>query len=256
MRVLIKLGGTLLEAEGSRRRLAREISGARQEGAEITVVHGGGKQLTTYLKERGVESRFVNGLRVTSAEVLDSVIKVVAGSVNQYLVSAFIAEGAEAVGLTGADAMLTEAEPLNPDLGFVGKPVRSNGRLLRVLTAEGYLPVVACVAGDRDGALYNVNADQMAVACAIGFGAEKLFFFTDVDGVLDGEGGLCERLDEAGCRRLIETGAATGGMRAKLEAALTAVRGGVGEVVIAGGTREGLAQALLRGERIGTKIVA
>ncbi len=256
MRVLIKLGGTLLEAEGSRRRLAREITAARRDGAEVGVVHGGGKQLTTFLKERGIESHFVNGLRVTSAAVLASVSMGAAGRGNQVLARACPAPGAEAVGLTGADALLTEAEPLDAALVFVGRPVRSNGRLLRVLTAEGYLPVVACVAGDRSGALYNVNADQMAVACAIGFGAEKLFFFTDVEGVLDAEGRLCESLDEAACGKLIESGEASGGMRAKLEAALGAVRGGVGEVIIAGGAREGLARMLLGGERVGTRIVA
>ncbi len=255
MRVLVKLGGTLLETEESRRRLAREIGAARRGGVEVVVVHGGGKQLTKFLAERGVESRFVNGLRVTSAEVLDSVVKVVAGSVNQLLVGAFVAEGADAVGLTGMDALLAEAEPLAAELGFVGRPVRSNGRLLHVLAGEGYLPVVACVAGDRAGALYNVNADQMAVSCALGFGARKLFFFTDVEGVHDASGALCESLDEAACRALISSGAASGGMRAKLDAALDAVRGGVREVVIAPGARAGLTQLLLEGGRAGTGIL-
>src|SRR5262249_43080465 len=148
---------------------------------EAVVVHGGGKQMTRFLAERGIESRFVNGLRVTSSEVLDVVLKVFAGSVNHELVAAINQAGARAVGLSGIDAYLTEAEQMDPNLGSVGKVIRSNPGLLHLLTQGGYLPVVACVAGDRQGNIYNVNADQMAVACAIGYGADQLVFLTDVE---------------------------------------------------------------------------
>ena len=255
MRVLIKLGGTLLETEESRRRLAREIAAARGPEVEIAVVHGGGKQLTRFLAERGIESRFVNGLRVTTAEVLDSVLMVVAGLVNKRLTAAFAAEGVQAVGLTGADGLLAEAVPLDPALGFVGRPFRSNGRLLEVLIAAGYLPVIACVAGGRDGSLFNVNADQMAVACARAFLAEKLLFFTDVEGVLGSDGTLHSRLGADMCRDFIESGVATGGMRAKLEAAMDAVAGGVSEVVAAPGARPNLLRGLLSGLTVGTRIL-
>lgn len=254
MRVLVKLGGTLLEAAESRRRLAREIGAARCPKLELAVVHGGGKQLTAFLAERGVRSEFRNGLRVTSAEVLDSVVKVVAGSVNRQLTAAFIAEGVNAVGLTGIDGLLTEAEPMDAELGFVGRPVRSNGALLNTLVGAGYVPVIACVAGDRMGNLYNVNADQMAVSCAQAFGADMLLFFTDVEGVLDGAGAVCAELDAGGCRGLIESGAATGGMRAKLEAAMGAVEAGIGEVIIAPGARPGLLATVLAGAAAGTRI--
>jgi len=255
VRVLIKLGGTLLETEESRRRLAREIAAARVGGVEIAVVHGGGKQLTRFLAERGVESRFVNGLRVTTAEVLDSVVMVVAGLVNKRLTAAFAAEGVQAVGLTGADGPIAEAVPLDPALGFVGRPIRSNGRLLEVLTAAGYLPVIACLAGGSDGALFNVNADQMAVACALAFSAAKLFFFTDVDGVLGPDGQLYPRLGADICRDFIESGVASGGMRAKLEAAVDAVAGGVAEVVVAPGAQPNLLAGLLSGLTVGTRIL-
>src|SRR5689334_2518195 len=141
--------------------------------------------MTRFLAERGVESRFVNGLRVSTPEVIDAVLKVFAGSVNAELVTAFRAAGAQPVGLSGLDAGLVDAEILNPELGQVGKPVRSDARLLDLLTGESYLPVVACVAGDASGAVYNVNADQMAVACAAAFAAESLLFLTDVEGVRD-----------------------------------------------------------------------
>ena len=253
MRLLIKLGGTLLDSQESRARLAREIVAIAHA---VVVVHGGGKQMTRYLAERGVESRFVNGLRVTTPEVVDAVLKVFAGTVNTELVGAFRAAGARPVGLTGLDAGLVDAEPLAEELGAVGKPAGSDARLIELLTREGYLPVVACVAGDARGSVYNVNADQMAVACASSFGADKLIFLTDVDGVKSAEGGVLESLTAQEAAHLVATGVATGGMQAKLEAAATAVRAGVGEIVIAPGARAGVVEEILAGKKIGTRIVA
>src|SRR5580692_9802925 len=162
MKLLIKLGGTLLDAADSRDRLAREIAEvARRE--HVVIVHGGGKQMTRFLTERGVESRFVNGLRVTTPDVIDAVVKVFAGSVNAQLVTAFRAAGANPVGLSGLSAGLVDAVQLDPELGQVGRPVSSDTRLLDVLVEARYLPVVACVAGDAKGAVFNVNGDQMAV---------------------------------------------------------------------------------------------
>jgi len=212
--------------------------------------------MNRFLQERGIESRFVNGLRVTTPEVLDAVLKVFAGSVNAGLVSAFRKAGARPVGLSGLDAGLVDAEPLNPELGHVGKPVRSDPRLLELLTESGYLPVVACVAGDAQGAAYNVNGDQMAAACAAAFGAEKLLFLTDVDGVRDGAGTIRPRLTAAEAAALIHDGVATGGMQAKLEAALDALTNGVREIVIAPGTCPGFVGRLMANEAIGSRLVS
>jgi acetylglutamate kinase len=254
VKILIKLGGTLLDAPDSRRRLAGEIAKAAKQTTAV-VVHGGGKQMTRFLAERGIESRFINGLRVTTPDVIDAVVKVFAGSVNKQLVSAFRAAGAAPVGLSGLDAGLVDAEPLDPELGQVGRPVHSDGRLLDVLTREGYIPVVACVAGDAQGTIYNVNADQMAVACAHGFAAKKLLFLTDVEGVKDASGATRPVLTSAEATALIKDGVATGGMQAKLEAAQLALQNGVEEVMIAPGAREGIVAALLAGEKIGTRLI-
>ena len=254
MKLLIKLGGTLLDAADSRERLAREITEAAQSH-QVTVVHGGGKQMTRYLAERGVESKFVNGLRVTSPDIIDAVVKVFAGSVNAQLVSAFRACGARPVGLSGLSAGLVDAVQLDPELGQVGKPVSSDGRLLDVLSREGYLPVVACVAGDAKGNIYNVNGDQMAVSCAQGFHAGRLIFLTDVDGVRDGAGSVRSRLSVDESLQLIEDGVATGGMQAKIEAAVSAILHGVSEVLIAPGAQPGIVASLLAGSRMGTCIV-
>ena len=215
--------------------------------------------MTRFLIQMGVESRFVGGLRVTTPDVIDAVLKVFAGSVNSQLVSAFRAAGARPVGLTGLDAGLVDAEVLNPELGQVGKPVHCDARLLELLTRESYLPVVACVAGDASGAVYNVNADQMAVACGAAFGADKLLFLTDVEGVKDASGKTLESLTSAQARTLIADGVASGGMQAKLEAAMAALAGSggraVGEVRIGPGARAGIVGLMLTQGAVGTRII-
>lgn len=249
MKLLIKLGGTLLDSEDSRRKLARQINAI--DGARV-VVHGGGKQMTRFLKQRGIESRFVNGLRVTTPETMDAVVKVLAGSVNHELVAAL---GRRAVGLSGVDAGIAEAVQMDPELGAVGRVVRSDASLLELLTANGYVPVVACMAGDAEGRMYNVNADQMAVACAASFGARRLIFLTDVDGVLDAEKRVRATLTVAECEQLITDGVATGGMQAKLNAAISALKQGVGEVCIANGACPEILPRLVAGESIGTRLL-
>jgi acetylglutamate kinase len=255
VKLLVKIGGTLLDAESPRRRLAAELAAVAGDGIRMVVVHGGGKQMTRFLAERGVESRFVNGLRVTTPETLDAVLKVLAGSVNQELVAAFIAAGARAVGLSGVDACLTEAETMSPELGAVGRLVRVNPELLELLTSRGYVPVVACVAGDRQGRIYNVNADQMASACAAAYGADRLVFLTDVPGVLGPDKQLLPVLSAADGERLIRLGVATGGMQAKLNAAMEALRKGVREIVIASGGEPEIIQRVLAGEAVGSRLV-
>ncbi len=255
MKVLVKIGGTLLDAEESRTRIAKEISALRASGVELVVVHGGGKQMTQFLASRGVESRFVRGLRVTTAEVLDAVLKVLAGTVNKELVAAFVAAGVPAVGLSGMDGLLTEAELISDELGYVGRPVRSNPDLLRVLSAAGYLPVIACVAGDRNGRFYNVNADQMAVACAAGWQANRLLFLTDVDGVRGKDMAVLPVLTPREGAALIEEEVATGGMRAKLEAAMDALSRNIAEVIIAPGAVPGILDQLMSGARVGTRLI-
>jgi len=256
MRILVKLGGTLLDDETSRHRIAGQLAAAKRGYPELVIVHGGGKQMTRFLAERGVESRFVNGLRVTTPEVLDAVLKVFTGTVNRQLVAALVEAGLAAVGLSGIDACLVEAERISEELGAVGRPAKADARLLEVLIESGYTPVVACVAGDREGRIYNVNADQMAVACAVSYRAERLLFLTDVDGVHDSAGAVIPCLAAAQGKRLIASGVATGGMEAKLNAANHALEQGVAEVVIAPGGEENVVERLLNGEDLGSRLVA
>jgi len=257
LKILVKLGGTLLDDPATQLSLGRQIAAASRE-YPMVVVHGGGKQMTRFLTERGVESHFVGGLRVTTPEVVDAVLKVFAGSVNKQLVGALRAAGAPAAGLSGIDGGLAVAEQMNPDLGAVGRIVRADARILDTLLSGGFLPVVACVAGGDSGseAVFNVNADQMAVACAAAWKADRLFFLTDVPGVKGGDGTVIDRLTPTGARDLIRSGVATGGMQAKLESACAALEQGVHEVRIAPGVEPDVLGRLLRGEAAGTALVA
>jgi acetylglutamate kinase len=253
LKVLIKLGGTLLDEPASRHDLALQLSAVSRKH-QLVVVHGGGKQMTRFLEERGVKSQFVNGLRVSDEPVIDAITKVIAGSVNKQFVAALMAAGQQAVGLSGLDGGLTEAVQLDPALGFVGSPQKTDPTLLELLIKNGYLPVVACLAGDHKGTIFNVNADQMAVSCAIGFQAERLLFLTDVPGVKDAAGNVIAKLDIAQIDSLIKAGVAYGGMQAKLVSARTAVEGGVAEVVVAPGQHPDVCQRLLAGDLVGTKV--
>ena len=253
MKLLVKIGGTLLDADSTCERLARQIA-AVSRTVPMVVVHGGGQQMTRYLAERGIESQFVNGLRVTTPAVLDAVVKVVAGTVNRQLVATLNRAGARAVGISGIDAGLVEAEQLDPALGSVGRVTRADPALLDALLAGGFLPVVACVAGDREGRFYNVNADQMAVACAVAFGADQLIFLTDVAGVLDAGKRLLPHLTMAQSEALIAAGIATGRMLAKLNAATGALRQGVPQARICAGAADGILERILAGEDAGTRL--
>lgn len=253
MKLVIKVGGSLLDNADCRAVIARQLAEIARK-SELVVIHGGGQQVTRFLGEQGVESQFVGGLRISDEPVIDAVLKVIAGSVNKRLVSAIVAAGTSAFGLSGVDGPLTLADRKGEELGLVGHPGATDGQLLDLLVNAGYLPVVACIAGDREGNIYNVNADQMAVSCASGWRAEKLFFLTDVAGVRDQAGRVLPHISAEEISGLIGTRVAHGGMQAKLEAAMAALRSGIGEVIIAPGHHPDICSRLLGGEALGTRL--
>jgi acetylglutamate kinase len=253
VKVLVKLGGTLVDNEAGRKAIATQLATLAREH-ELVVVHGGGKQVTRHLEERGIQSRFVGGLRVSDEAVIDAVTQVIAGKVNKQLASAVTAAGRAAVGLSGVDGLLTRADRLNPELGFVGRPGQTKGDLLDLLLRSGYLPVVACIAGDESGNIYNVNADQMAVSCAAGWHATRLIFLTDVPGVKDTRGEVLPRMTPTAVEVLVRSGVAHGGMQAKLEAAVAGLRAGISNVTIAFGREPDVCRRLVAGENLGTTL--
>ena len=239
MKIVIKIGGTLLEDPAERLRIVERVAHQFRDGHQILLVHGGGKQLTRYLERAGVTSEFINGLRVTTADAIDGVVKVFAGTVNHQLLASFHRAGVPAVGISGIDAGCLVAEKLTgqngEDWGFVGKITRANPRVWEVLLAGGFLPVMACLAVGDDGQIYNINADQAAVDCAAAMRADALIFLTDVDGVRDADGRILHRFDAGEIPHLIQSGAVTGGMLAKLNSIAEALAQGIPQVHIANG---------------------
>ena len=243
-RLVLKLGGELLEQPQDLQHIAEGIA-ALARHASLVVVHGGGREIDAALAAAGIPKRQIGGLRVTDARTLDVVVAVLAGAINTRLVAALRGAGAKPVGLTGADAAVVTVRRAAPvagvagakvDLGLVGSPVDNGSpRLLTDLLARGYVPVVACLGATRDGQLLNVNADTLASHLAIRLGASRLVIAGGTAGVLDAGGRTIERLTSRAAARLIREGTANKGMVAKLEACRTALRKGVGDVVIANG---------------------
>jgi len=229
----IKLGGSILEDTKVRARLLAEISKLRKQNHELIVVHGGGKSLSRRLSQLNLPSRFVDGLRVTDAETLEVAVMVLAGEVNKRIVAEMDRLGAEAVGICGADAgavrcvRLSDLPGQPKGLGFVGKAVAVNRSFFDLILGCGAVPVVSSIALGPDGQLYNVNADQMAAACASDTSCRSVVYLTDVPGVMDQDGSVLNRLGTADIMNLRSQGALSGGMLPKTGACLEAIAAGV-----------------------------
>lgn len=243
-RLVLKLGGELLEQPQDLERVAQAIARLAKRAA-LVVVHGGGKEIDAALAAAGIPKQQVDGLRVTDARTLDVVVAVLAGAINTRLVAAVRRAGGKPVGLTGADATVATVKRAAPivsvagasvDLGLVGAPVRNGApQLVTDLLARGYVPVVACIGATRDGQLLNVNADTLASHLAAAIGARRLVIAGGTAGVLDAEGRTIAKLTRRDAAQLVKAGTANKGMVAKLQACRAALQQGVGDVVIAGG---------------------
>jgi acetylglutamate kinase len=212
----------------------RAIADLVRDGNQVAVVHGGGIQLTRMLKALGLESQFINGLRVTDAETRDIALMVFAGKVNKGLVAALGALGLPAVGLTGGDGLLFRARKKRtaPDLGYVGEIAASDVRLLDAIWQLNSVPVLASMALGFDGEYYNINADEMAAACAIACRADALVFLTDVPGVKDSNGQVLRWLSIDQIAEMAKSEVISGGMLPKLSACREALLNGVKRVRI------------------------
>ena len=245
---VIKYGGHAMGDPAAARDFADDVVLMKAVGINPIVVHGGGPQIGAMLKKLGVESSFVDGLRVTDAETAKVAEMVLSGAINKELVAWIAAAGGKAVGISGKDGGFVTAEKgkrttRDPesniervvDLGFVGEPKAVDRTILDTISAAGMIPVVAPIGVGTDGHTYNINADTMAGAIAAALRADRLFLLTDVSGVLDNDGSLLTDLDPAKITALRADGTVTGGMIPKLETCVTAVEGGVDAAVILDG---------------------
>jgi acetylglutamate kinase len=234
VKFVVKLGGAGLENPELLQKCAQAIAELAKDGNQVAVVHGGGVQLTKTLALMGKESVFISGLRVTDAETRDAALMVLAGRVNKSLVAAIGKHGQDAVGLTGGDGNVFRArkKKTTPDLGFVGEIVAADPKWLEAIWTMGAVPVISSIALGFDGEYYNINADEMAAACAISTKTDTLVFLTDVPGVKGADGQVMRWLTLAQVTALEKAQVITGGMLPKLSACRDALMHGVKRVRI------------------------
>jgi len=235
MTIVVKIGGAALEDASVLRKCAKAIAELAQDGHRVAVVHGGGGALTRMLKQLGKQSEFVGGLRVTDAETRDVALMVLGGLINKKMVAAIQASGMPAVGFCGGDGMTFRARKKlvrGNDLGFVGEICFAEPCWIETLWQQGGIPVLASLALGADGEYYNVNADEMAAACAAACHANALIFLTDVPGVKDAEGSVIPWLSTKEAEDLVAHSVVSGGMLPKLRACKQALKQGVGRVRI------------------------
>ncbi len=253
---VVKIGGSTLGAQDTS---LQDIVELHRDGLRPVVVHGGGAMISDWLKRLEIESHFVDGLRSTSAPAMEVVLGVLRGVVNTQLVGEIIALGGRAVGLSGVDGAMVQAEQYDDRLGLVGRITGAQADLLLSLLDAGVIPVIAPIALEMSpsGASQplNINADTMAGEIARALGAAQLIFLTDVDGLLDDTGAVVEDLDAGRAEALRAAGVLSGGMIPKIDACFRAAEVGVGSF-IANGTQPHTVRRLVSGERIGTRIEA
>jgi acetylglutamate kinase len=238
--IVVKYGGNAMTDETLKNSFARDIVLMKQVGMNPVVVHGGGPQIGELLARLNIESRFVNGMRVTDAQTMDVVEMVLGGQVNKEIVSLINAEGGTAIGLTGKDANLIRARKLEVvdrspelerpeiiDIGRVGEVVSVNVSVIDMLTRGNVIPVIAPIGVGPDGKSYNINADLVAGKVAEAMKAEKLILLTNVSGLKSKEGKVLTGLTASQVNDLIEDGTIHGGMLPKIRCALNAVENGV-----------------------------
>ena len=234
MKYVVKLGGASLENKELLHSCSKAIAELVGDGNQVAVVHGGGVQLTKTLAQMGKVSQFISGLRVTDAETRDAALMVLGGRVNKSLVAALGQHGCSAVGLTGGDGHVFRARKkvTEPDLGFVGEIAATDSRWLDAIWTMGAVPVISSIALGFDGEYYNINADEMASACAVATKADTLVFLTDVPGVKGADGEVMRWLSLPQIVELEAASVITGGMLPKLSACRDALLHGVKRVRI------------------------
>ena len=260
--VVVKYGGNAMISDELKDAVMGDIVLLSLIGIKVVLVHGGGPEITHMLDAVGKETKFVNGLRVTDKETVDIVQMVLAGKVNKNLVNLLHQKGGKAIGLCGIDGHMIEAEMLNPSLGYVGEITKVNVEPITDVLEKGYIPVISTVGCDKDGNVYNINADTAAAKIAGILGAESLISMTDIEGILRDKNDpstLISKIlvDEA--PQLVEEGVISGGMIPKVECCIDAIESGVRKVFIIDGriphailietlTNEGIGTMFVRGE--------
>jgi len=257
--IVLKYGGAAMDSAGLAATFAEDVMLLQSVGIKPVIVHGGGPAVTQLSERLGIETTFVDGLRVTDAATLDVATMVLAGKLNTDVVASLVAGGVSAVGLSGVDGRLLLARKQEaPDLGFVGEVVHVHADVLATLIDRAFVPVVASIAIDEHGQAYNVNADVVASELAIALDAEKLVYLNDVPGLIGPTGDLLSELSAKQASDLLATpGVIDGGMIPKVESAVRALQAGVGKVhLVDGRVEHAIVLELFTTEGVGTMVTS
>lgn len=240
--VVIKYGGNAMINDELKNDVMEDITLLKFIGLNPIVVHGGGPDISKALNDRGIKSKFVNGLRVTDAETMSVAQQVLIGKTNKEIVSLLNLKGGRAVGISGIDGSFieckkqyTEVDGEKVDLGYVGDVVHVKHCLMDLLCNDQWIPVIAPVGTDEEGNSYNINADSVAAAVAAAVKAEKLILLTDVEGVKDKDGNVVYEADKTEINKMIADGIINGGMIPKVKGCMAAIDSGVTGVHIIDG---------------------
>ena len=267
--IVIKYGGHAMVDEELKDLFARDVVMMKYIGIHPVVVHGGGPQIGDFLKKLGKDSRFVQGMRVTDEETMNIVEMVLVGNVNKEIVGLINRHGGKAVGLSGKDGNLIQAEkyylseekakdtpPEIIDIGLVGKVKNIHADLITSLEKDGFIPVIAPTGVGDHGETYNINADIVAGEVAAALRAEKLVLLTDVEGVLDGSGNLINTMTNDEVKGMIQSGIIKGGMYPKVKCCMKALNGGVKKAhIVDGRLKHAILLEVFTDMGIGTEIV-
>ena len=267
--VVVKYGGNAMTEETLKNGFARDVVLMKLVGINPVIVHGGGPQIGELLDRLNIESRFVNGMRVTDAATMDVVQMVLGGLVNQEIVSLINQHGGRAVGITGKDGQLVQAKKLALpkqmpelnaseiiDIGHVGEITHINAEVLATLTEDAFIPVIAPIGVGANGESYNINADIVAGKIAERLAAEKLMLLTNTPGILDANGNTIVAVTPDEVRQLIDDGVIAEGMLPKVQCALDAVAGGVTSVqIVDGRVPHALLLEVFTDQGVGTQIL-
>ena len=253
---VIKYGGAAQTDEGLKSDFARDIVLLQLVGIKVVIVHGGGKKINSLLDKLNIESHFEDGLRVTNKDTMEVVEMALSGLINKEITSLLVGHGARAVGISGKDDGLLRASAFNLEkYGFVGKIDEVNEAVINALLKEDIIPVIAPIALGANATSYNINADLAASAIAAKLRASKAIFLSDIKGVLDKNGELISKLDEAKIAELKNNGTISGGMIPKLEASLECIKAGAKAVhIIDGRVAHSLLLEIFTDEGIGSVI--
>lgn len=257
--VVVKYGGNAMLSEKLKDSVMRDIVLMWQVGIQVVLVHGGGPEITSLLDKMGKETQFVDGLRVTDEETAQVVQMVLAGKISKNLVNLLQVRGGKAIGISGVDGHMIQAQPKDPRLGFVGEVTSINTQPILDLLEKGYIPVISTVGCDPQGNLYNINADTAAARIAGELQAESLISMTDISGILrdkDDPNTLIGEITIEEAQQLIESGIVAGGMIPKVECCINAIQWGVNRVfIIDGRICHGILMETLTDEGIGTMFI-